>query len=642
MLRAFIYSFPLTCFFLHIHNIDASFLSRSQGWSLERPNNHVNHAERNSRQFYLPDETASNDIKSTVSRRGNNVKARDIICLVESTGNNLQENKEAWTKARNYIYHASSEKSKNPLTLTQVKTVLDFLEEIFEGEQSFLIPFLLQNIPRILRKNVTSYLSPNIKLLKTLFPENMFFEAIQRNPNLLLTRGVGYNYMRCRNDKVVMGSSRMSSGNGGGEFQSTSGRRQHNNEMDVASFLESEKLGMTSNHILLLKNKYPLIFQLSVEKISSFMDFLYSSLQVPDFKMRQNVIGKMIRANPNILSLSVESNLVPKIRFLKEYCGYACDEDLLKTFNKVPGILGLSLDENLIPTLRLLLQVLNTTQTDVRDFDFDYYADDQTLFEMKGVKYDTSVLHKCIKKHPGILLLSRDNLLAKMTYFNDIEAQGSLNCINEAPSLASKILTAAPSVYSLSLESNIFPTIKCLANLWGFQSPSLIGIRKKSRKKTKNIQVKKSETLAKRIYDYPNVLTLSLEGNIQPTINFYNRTGYVKVDQDGRSESSNTYMPSRYLGSSLFNRLLPRWNYYVSIETERSNSGFEANPIPPLHLLAGAPDDRYCEKLGYSLKSFLKFKEEMSPKLKFSSQWATWLKTGRPIDIELGANKTTW
>lgn len=636
----YISSVLLNGLFLHSIHINAFFLSRSQGWSLiDRFNNHVYDVEANSRLSYLPDGNSPKDMKTTISNSGSTGKARDIIYLVESTGNNLQENKELWTKSRNYIYHASSQKSKNALTLSQAKSVLYFLQEIFEDEQSFLVPFLLQNIPRILRKNVTNYLSPNVQLLKTLYPDKMFFEAIQRNPNLLLMTGVGYNGMRRRRENGLEDSIQMISSNSGIESQSTS-RRQSNLEANVASFLTCEQLGLTSNHISLLKKKYPLVFQLSVEKVWSVIDFLYSSLQVKDKVMRQKVIGKMIRVNPNILSLSLETNLVPKIQFLRDFCGFSCDEDLLKTLNKVPGILGLSLDENLKPTVDLISQVLNTTQMDVRKADFEYYPDNESFVKMKCVKNNTSDLEKCLKKHPGILLLSRENLVKKMTYFNYIEAQGSFDCVSQTPSLAAKIATMAPSVYSLSLESNIFPTTKCLALLWGFQSPSLTRMRKRSRKEAKNGLVKKRDSLSKRIFEYPNILTLSLEGNIQPTINFYNRTGYVRLDQDGQSKNSNIYMPSRYLGSSLFNRLLPRWNYYVSIETERSKSGREANPIPPLHLLAGAPDKQFCEKLGYNVQSFLNFKEEMSPKLKFSSQWATWLKTGRPIDIEQAANGT--
>ena len=100
-----------------------------------------------------------------------------------------------------------------------------------------------------------------------------------------------------------------------------------------------------------------------------------------------------------------------------------------------------------------------------------------------------------------------DNLHAKRDYFNSIG-------IEKRQSLAKRILISAPSVYSLSLENNIIPKIEYLATLWGDNgSPQ---------------DDNKRSFLLDNIYEYPHVLTLSMEDNINPTISFYNMTGYVK------------------------------------------------------------------------------------------------------------------
>lgn len=174
-----------------------------------------------------------------------------------------------------------------------------------------------------------------------------------------------------------------------------------------------------------------------------------------------------------------------------------------------------------------------------------------------------------------------------------------------------------------------------------------------------------------------------MEGNIQPTLSFYNITGYVNLDEHGRlreappssatstatnsaSEQKNV-IRSRYIAASLYNRLLPRWHFllkaqqkqmlqhdqqqiqhghvntdtqanpkYIIPPSKNSKMGDSASRLPPLHLLAGASDDVFCRQMGLSLTDYLAFKEEAMPRLKFNSQFDRWLKTGRPIDAIVG------
>ena len=226
--------------------------------------------------------------------------------------------------------------------------------------------------------------------------------------------------------------------------------------------------------------------------------------------------------------------------------------------------------------------------------------------------------------------------------------------VSTKASLAARMVTSAPSVYSLSLD-NIRQKVRYLSYLWSVQDDN-----KSSHGTKRNLNI-----VAKRIFEYPNILTLSLEGNIQPTISFYNRTGYINLrnhdsteddilDDGTNDEKGPTYLPARYLATSLYNRLLPRWNYHVVEETERMNQEkgkydskndftqlatnydeklISAPTRPPLHILAGATDETFCKRMSYDYKTYMKFKEAAIPRLKFSSQFDTWLKTGRPIDV---------
>ena len=163
------------------------------------------------------------------------------------------------------------------------------------------------------------------------------------------------------------------------------------------------------------------------------------------------------------------------------------------------------------------------------------------------------------------------------------------------------------------------------------------------------------------------ILMLSIEGNIVPTLSFNNATGYVALDAHGvpldeeRRGRPKSAIRSRYIATSLYNRLLPRWHFLVQEQEKRqindlvrtkNNEGAVFAPkyaippqtsifptgdadtsLPPLHLLAGASDEIFCHQLRLSLGEYLALKEEPAPRLKFGSQLDVWLRTGHPINL---------
>jgi hypothetical protein len=143
---------------------------------------------------------------------------------------------------------------------------------------------------------------------------------------------------------------------------------------------------------------------------------------------------------------------------------------------------------------------------------------------------------------------------------------------------------------------------------------------------------------------------------------FYNMSGYIELDSDGLPQKHNSsairgpsMIRGRYIATSLYNRLLPRWHY---LGLNPSNNQTTANTnislalnvtplytdknvpttLPPLHLLAGASDEVFCRQLSLSIKEYLSFKKSAAPQLKFNSQFEIWLQTGRPIKI----NAANW
>jgi hypothetical protein len=284
------------------------------------------------------------------------------------------------------------------------------------------------------------------------------------------------------------------------------------------------------------------------------------------------------------------------MNFLMERCQLS-KSDAAALIKTSPGILGLSVEDNLRPTLDFL----------------------STLLEN-----DTCLLRKCLTGHAQLLALSLKNLQQKVDYFDAIDGQET-----SGTSLASRIAIRSPAVFSLSLRNNIIPTVEFLAKVWGTTPPKVCwhgdAITVTTAQALSSPPIQTKDSLSSLLQEFPTVLTLSLEGNIQPTLTFFNRTGYTSLSSDWRLDPKLRPIRGRYIASSLFNRLLPRWHHLIA------NGRVE---MPPLHLIVGATDRAFCEQMGFDFEDYALFKDQSVPRLKFSSQFDTWLKTGRPIDVE--------
>lgn len=522
-----------------------------------------------------------------------------------------QANAKAWSRTKNYVYQASDR-----LTLEQVNAVLKFLDECkclallavvspssdFHPHSSVLLAFapdliksIVTSCPRILRKDVTTQLQPTMQFLQELYGEELFHQAISRNPNLLLSSGV---------EEAV-----------------------DNDEMDT--YLQ-ETLDMTKLKIQQLRKTAPFLFRMNVQKVDHVIQFLLDILQqgqVTDPKEQRNILCKVLTSHPVLMNLSVQTNLKPRIDFLIQKCSLQ-ERDVATLVKSSSGIvLGLSVQDNLVPTLDFLSDLLN--RQDQVD-DTDNATDDKDL------------LRKCILRHPQLLALSIQNLQAKVDYFDAIDALDENVVVS---SLACRVAIRSPAVYSLSLKKNIIPTVEFLAKAWGTLAPEiqwngdLLVVRPSSVTSNDDNYANCTDSLSSLLKEFPSILTMSLEGNIQPTLTFFNRTGYIRLDEDfrllGDNDKKARPIRGRYIAASLFHRLLPRWHHLIAngwpIEEEERP---DPSTLPPLHLLVGATDRAFCEQLGYDYQDYVAFKEQSVPRLKFSSQFDTWLKTGRPIDIQ--------
>ena len=599
----------------------------------------------------------------------------EIMALLKETypeGNGSSDTMQQWTKMRNYLYQyrANSISKQLPnttsetipqartkrvrkkyLSIQNVQQIIDFLRQTFP-ERPHLQAHILQSSPRILSHchSIESKLIPTIEFLKSLYenmPDSsgikggMIYEAIWRNTNLLLVRGVGY---------------------AGGGWES---KDEVDNDAAVENYLL--QLGVSTPGIAKLKKSHPALFQVSLaQKAKPVVEFLQTILghSTASSSKRKKRISRIITNHPMLLHLEVESNLAPKAHFIKTFCGMD-DRELAAVIETNPGILGLSLESNLKPTLQFLLDALtskpesNSTNTNAK------LIHDQEKPKM--------LLRKCILRHPPILGLSLSNLRRKMEYFEKIDKlenqTSSASESKKKDTLASRILLSAPSTYSLS-HDNIAHKIEYLSAIWGCIQD------------VTQIKSHDGVSLSDNIRSCPQILTLSMEGNIkvwlmaytiwfcfithdfiydfswQPTLAFYNMSGYIELDTHGlpanRSEETSTIarIQARYIATSLYNRLLPRW-HYLQLHSSGNETIIESTlsipviqqglrkeetkhrtSLPPLHILAGSSDDVFCKQMSICLPDYLSFKKAKIPQLKFNSQFEIWLQTGRPIEIE--------
>lgn len=491
---------------------------------------------------------------NVISTRTRNDDAQQIFEIISTYCNTSREEfmkDPAWKRTKRYIYHATTS-TNCTLSVDQVESVLRILDMFHKK----VATSILQSVPRILRKDPQNHLKPTVSFLNEFYGE-LFDEAMRRNPNLLLTSGLGYNSKRKTNSDNV------------------------HDDMSLEDLLVHQQL-LSDAQIEKLKVSHPSLFQLSVTKVQSNVEFLLHTLGGSSV-----IVSRLIRANPNILSLST-SNLKSKISFLRT-CGFDSDVELVQIMKKFPGLLGLSLEHNLKPTTDMIRRVVEQYES--------------------NPKSAKNLLHKSLSLHPNLLALSPQNFDDKTKYFDSI-----CESDEDTSPLSARILVTVPSVFSLSLSNNIQLKIDYFRMLW--HTPP-------GDKST-------SHTISKYLYEYPNVLSLSLEGNIQPTVNFYNRTGYISLDDSGQNKSS-AMLPPRYIATSL-SRLLSRWNFYLAQESQQRKKGETViKSKPPLHILATATDQKFCLKMGYDFSVYSKYKEELEPRLKFNYQFETWLKTGLPI-----------
>ena len=511
---------------------------------------------------------ASNDSVAPKSSKGRQVNqaVRDMMHIVREKYPVCPGAE--WHRLKTYLYQ-----NYERLSLGQVQQVLDYLEELFPDDHDLHVS-ILQVSPRILAKPVDTFLRPTVEFLKNLYGTEMFTEAIRRKQDLLLIRGLGYN----------AGPS------------STS----------IPVYL-SEQFGLSSTAISKVKLQHPKLFQRPLHKIEAVVSFFGEILHHGNAteQVIKSTTAKLITRDPFVFHLSVHNKLKPQLDYLETACHLNTAEvaKLLVSRSGTVKLLTTSVEQHLKPLIAYLSQIVSSAE-------------------------GGGDLKRCLLAHPGMLNLALNNIQNKVEYFDSLDPPSFDENGRRVPSigLAARVMSRAPSVYSLSLTDSIIPKVAFLRGVWGV--PVLVNGTDSSDGDGRR--------LAGLLREAPTILTLNLEGNIQPTCKFYNSTGYFTLDShwqllEGGGGFSRS-IRGREISVSLFNRLLPRWHFVRSMYENATET--LPSPLIPLNILVGATDATFCDVYGVSQEDFENYKEEAIPRLKFSSQFDTWLKTGRRIELD--------
>ena len=224
------------------------------------------------------------------------------------------------------------------------------------------------------------------------------------------------------------------------------------------------------------------------------------------------------------------------------------------------------------------------------------------------------LLRKCIwRRSPDVLTLSIENVASKVEYYN------SLGSTTTGVPLASRIAFNQANVLALHVADNVVPKLEFLSKVWGVSFPSTGETTDPYR------DGDDQALLCHLVGDQTSVLALSLEKNLQPTMEFYNQTGYTELGDDWTLQKGGHAIGGLYMTFSLSNRLLPRWHYFHQ-QREQEKEGeapAHSRDKPSIYTLAKVTDRLFCERCGFDLQDYTKFRLECAPKLKSLSQLNT-------------------
>ena len=355
-------------------------------------------------------------------------------------------------------------------------------------------------------------------------------------------------------------------------------------EEQVASYLVKE-LNISVKSVSRLRRSWMSPFRLPLHRVQAVVSYLVDLLSAGGLGTNEckRIVGRIVLAQPKMMYASVETNLEPCINFLRASCELD-DKDIARVVTRCPTMLQISMEALVQPRLEFFANLLRR-------------EDESTNVQ--------ELLRKCIwRRSPDVLTRSIENVASKVEYYN------SLGSTTTGVPLASRIAFRNANVLKLHVADNVAPKLEFLSKVWGVSFPSTGETTDPSRDGDDHA------LLSHLVGDYPNVLALSLEKNLQPTMEFYNQTGYTELGDDWTLQEGSRAILGNCMESSLSNRLLPRWHYFHQQREQGKEGEAQAHSLdikPSLSALNRATDRSFCEMFGFDVQDYTKFRLEYAP-----------------------------
>ncbi|CAB9498167.1 mitochondrial transcription termination [Seminavis robusta] len=358
------------------------------------------------------------------------------------------------------------------------------------------------------------------------------------------------------------------------------------------------RLKMTKEEIDSLIQREPTrLLRLAEENTAQTTDWIQEYLDIND-----KTLKKIVIACPSILGYRI-TTLEGKMKYYQETLGWSI-KDLTKVMAMptIP-IMTYSIEENIEPKLQWFRNTFNATIDDISKVFMKnpvvLHASQNDMGERLEFLQDQLALNsteakwKLVCTSPGILVLTKDLLEKKILWFQS-------SSLGLTKSQAANVIRKQPKLLTMSIKSNLEPTVKWLNHRFGQTEtkklvtvqPSILGfsIHSKLEPQADYIQgtfgLNETE-LSNMVYKYPAILGYK-QTSMGEKIQFY--TTCVGSRPETLEFISRN---PRLLSASLDNRLIPRWEQVL--EFALPERGFTV-PISSLASLTNPKWEKYLEK----------------------------------------------
>ncbi|KAJ1474861.1 hypothetical protein T484DRAFT_1830687 [Baffinella frigidus] len=286
------------------------------------------------------------------------------------------------------------------------------------------------------------------------------------------------------------------------------------------------------------------------KSLAAFVGFLADEVQ-----LTEKDTAKVLIAFPQLLSMSMEDDLRPTVAWLLEV-GVA-PAKVAKVVRQHPKVFAYSLANNLRPTVSYLWDEISNWCQDLA-YSLVNNLRPTVSYLSDEVGMDSEQLGKVIAAFPQILGLSVPLKIRPLMTFEvtqarlatfDLTTRGTnrylISDVGVPKDKLSRMFTAFPQLFGLSLDNNIRPHVEYLLNEVGIPR-GLLGKVGISRDRLGKVGIPR-ERLGKVLASFPHLVAYNLEDNLRPTVEYFSQHLQIPSDRIGKLVAAHPQYFSQHL-----------------------------------------------------------------------------------------------